>query len=240
MNDVIIRGEGLHKLYQGPARKTVRAIDGVDIAIERGGSVAIVGPSGAGKSTLLHLIAGLDRPTSGRVLLSGKDIYAMSDRERALSRGERIGLVFQFYHLLPEFTALENVMMPALMRVKGSAFAKASADRQGSRVREIKRRARELLGLSGLDHRANHRPGELSGGESQRIAIARALINEPELLLCDEPTGNLDSKTSGSIYEVLFDLKTKIGMTLVIVTHDEKISSRIRSVIRLKDGKIVQ
>ncbi|MDD5496436.1 MAG: ABC transporter ATP-binding protein [Candidatus Omnitrophica bacterium] len=218
----------IHKSYRsGP--KEVRAVDGVSLQIERAESIAIVGPSGAGKSTLLHIMGGLDKPTSGKIILDDVDIYRLSDRKRSGVRNGKIGFVFQFYHLLPEFTAIENVMLPGMMKGPGSR-----GKGQGTRDR-----AREILRAVGLENRINHRPGELSGGESQRVAIARALVNEPEILLCDEPTGNLDSKTSASIYDLLFNLKSGRKMSLVIVTHDEKISSMVQETVRLKDGKII-
>jgi lipoprotein-releasing system ATP-binding protein len=225
MNDAILVTYKASKAYRD-GEKEVVAVDGVDVAIRRGSSTVILGPSGAGKSTLLHMLGCLDNPTSGSVLLDGLEIYKFSDKERARIRNKRIGFIFQFYHLLPEFTALENVMMPAMI-MGGGAFG------------GIRQRAKDILKSVGLEQRMGHRPGELSGGESQRVAIARALINEPEALLCDEPTGNLDSKTSESIYELLFDLKSRSNTALVIVTHDERISARTDSVIRLKDGRIV-
>ena len=219
----------VYKIYKNEP-KEVRAIDGVSLEVEKGALLAIVGPSGAGKSTLLHLLGGLDSPTKGHVSLEGKNIYKLSDNERADIRNQKIGFVFQFYHLLPEFSALENIMLPGLIRGTGYGVRGTGRGVQGH--------ARELLTLVGLESRANHRPNELSGGESQRVAIARALINKPEFLLCDEPTGNLDSKASQAIYDLLIDIKTKTGMALVVVTHNESISSRFEKTIRLKDGKI--
>ncbi|MBI5144327.1 MAG: ABC transporter ATP-binding protein [Candidatus Omnitrophica bacterium] len=227
MNDMGLRAKDIHKIYKN-GLKEVRAVNGVSLEIKKGSSLAIVGPSGAGKSTLLHLLGGLDKPTSGNITLDGVDIYRLSDKERARIRNQRIGFVFQFYHLLPEFSALENVMLPGLINGQGPR----------SRGQGAKKRARHILKAVGLEDRTNHRPGELSGGESQRVAIARALVNEPEILLCDEPTGNFDSKTSVSIYGLLLDLKSKTGMVLVVVTHDERISSRIGHIIRIKDGMI--
>lgn len=227
MSEELLIVKGLRKIYRN-GQKEVRAVDGISIEIKKGRSVAIVGPSGAGKSTLLHMLGGLDKPTSGNILLGETDIYKLSDRDRAAIRNKKIGFVFQFYHLLPEFTALENVMMPALMNsgaIRNTQYA-------------IRKRAAEVLKAVGLEHRIGHPPSRLSGGESQRVAVARALINEPEILLCDEPTGNLDSKTSESIYELLFSIKPKINTTLVIVSHDEKLASRVDETIRLKDGKI--
>lgn len=228
MSDIFLAGKDLHKNYKRGI-KEVKAANGISLHLKKGSSVGIVGPSGAGKSTLLHLLGGLDTPSAGGVYFNGIDIYKLSDKERSVIRNNRIGFVFQFYHLLPEFTALENVMMPAFisgLSVRG-------------KTPEIRERAEGLLKSVGLKDRAGHRPGELSGGESQRVAIARALINAPEVLLCDEPTGNLDSKSSESIYELLFDLRAKTNMALVIVTHDEKISLRTEEIVRIKDGKIV-
>lgn len=215
----------IKKIYKTGA-KEVRAVDGVSLEIRKGESLAIVGPSGSGKSTLLHILGGLDRPTSGKVLLEGADLYGMSDSRRAKARNLKVGFVFQAYHLLPEFTALENVILPALIGSRKAA-------------RDIAGRATTLLESVGLGDRMNHRPGELSGGESQRVAIARALINEPQVLLCDEPTGNLDSKNSDAIYGILLDLKKTSGISLVIVTHDETVSRSLDSTIRLKDGRAV-
>lgn len=222
MNDHILVAYKIAKVYNDGARQ-VRAVDAVDLSVARGSSVSILGPSGAGKSTLLHLLGGLDKPTSGSVLIDGLDIYSFQDKPRSKIRNERIGFIFQFYHLLPEFTALENVMLPAMMKGPG---------------RKARERAMEVLDSVGLAERASHRPGELSGGESQRVAIARAIVNGPEILLCDEPTGNLDSKNSDSIYRLLFDIRSRYGTTLVIVTHDEHISSMTDSSVRLRDGKI--
>jgi len=223
----MIIAKDLHKIYRR-GHKEVRAVNGMDLEIKKGSSVAIVGPSGAGKSTLLHMLGGLDKPTSGKILLEDTDIYKLPDRERAVMRNERIGFVFQFYHLLSEFTALENVMLPALINPNEIRNTR----------HEIRKRAMNTLKSVGLEHRMDHLPSRLSGGESQRVAIARAIMNEPQLLLCDEPTGNLDSNTSESIYEILFGLKTRNGMTIVVVSHDEKLVSKVDSTIRLKDGKL--
>lgn len=221
MSDPILTARGLHKIYKNGA-KDVRAVDGIDFEIGRAKAIVIIGPSGAGKSTLLHILGGLDKPTSGEVLMDGGDIYKLSDRKRAAIRNRRIGFVFQFYHLLNEFTALENVMLPALMKKAGDNRDKAL----------------QVLDAVGLKARAGHKPSELSGGELQRAAIARALVNEPEILLCDEPTGNLDSKNREAIYKLLFGLKAKYNMSLVIVTHDENISEETDELILVKDGRI--
>lgn len=221
MNDNFLVARDIRKTYETNG-KEVNAVGGISIQLRKGRSVSIVGPSGAGKSTLMHILGGLDKPTSGNVILDGVDIYGLPDKARASIRNKRIGFVFQFYHLLNEFTALENVMMPGLIKGQG-----------------VSEKAIKALELVGLADRMKHKPGELSGGESQRVAIARAIINEPEILLCDEPTGNLDSKTSESVYELLFGLKSRIGLTLVIVTHDERLPGKTDDIIRLKDGKVV-
>ncbi len=225
---MVLEGCALSKVYtHGP--KEVRAIDGVSLALSRGEFLVVVGPSGAGKSTLLHLLGGLDSPTGGRVLLDGLDLYALSEAKLSAVRNERIGLVFQFYHLLPEFTAFENVVLPALMRSKRTRAAK----------RAIEDRARGLLETFGLGGRVDHKPQELSGGESQRVAIARALINGPDILLCDEPTGNLDSSTGKDVMELLTRVNKKEKVSLVMATHDESVKERADSIVYLKDGKIV-
>ena len=221
----MIKAVNLSKTYyQGKAK--IEAVKNAHLEIAREESVLITGSSGAGKSTILHLLGGLDRPTNGRILFDGVDFYSLSDTRRSKIRNEKIGFVFQFYHLLPEFTALENVMLPALMR-RGN-------ERQN--VRDIRRNAESLLKLVGLENRTAHTPSELSGGESQRVAIARALVNSPEVLLCDEPTGNLDSKIGEEIIDCLYSLKEERSMTLVIVTHDEHIHDDFDKRFRITDG----
>ena len=205
--------------------RTLDVLRGVDLSVAEGESLAITGMSGAGKSTLLHVLGGLDRPTSGQVLYRGRDLYALGDRERSAIRAQKIGFVFQAYHLLPELTVLENVLLPGLSAT--GAFLR------GPRLRE---RAAELLGRVGLTERAAHRPNELSGGEQQRAALARALMNGPELLLADEPTGNLDSKTGADVLRYLFELAGEQNLTLVIVTHNEAVAARCRRHVVLRDG----
>lgn len=231
MNDNFLVAQDIRKIYENNG-KEVKAVDGVSIQLRKGRSVAIVGPSGAGKSTVMHMLGGLDKPTTGNVILDGVDIYKLPDKARASIRNTRIGFVFQFYHLLNEFTALENVMMPGM--IKGHKTQEHKSTRY-----KIRDAAMDALKLVGLADRMNHKPGELSGGESQRVAIARAIINEPEILLCDEPTGNLDSKTSESVYELLFGLKSRTGLALIIVTHDERLPGKTDDIIRLKDGKVI-
>ncbi len=224
MNEAL-EGIDLSKLYKNGARE-IRAVDGVNLRLAGGEFLVVTGPSGAGKSTLLHLLGGLDRPTSGNVILNGSDLYAISEAKRAHIRNTKIGFVFQFYHLLPEFTAIENVILPALIR-------RSTKDE----VRRAKHRAQSLLETVGLRERIDHKPSELSGGESQRVAIARALINEPEVLLCDEPTGNLDSNTGSDIIRLLSEINRQKGLSLVIATHDESLKEKANSVLCIKDGK---
>ena len=214
---------GLSKSY-GSGTNTLEVLNGIDLDLEIGTTTALVGASGAGKSTLMHLLGALDRPTAGSVSFRGENIFKKNERQLAAFRNRSIGFVFQFHHLLPEFTALENVMMPALIaRVpRGDALTTAKT----------------LLQDVGLGQRMTHRPGELSGGEQQRVAIARALALEPELLLADEPTGNLDMKTSDSIHAMLAELQIKKRLTLVVVTHNERLAAAMGTTIHLLDGRI--
>ncbi len=216
--------KGLCKNYCMGA-DTVQVLKGIDLEVAQATTTALVGASGAGKSTLLHILGALDRPSSGLVTYKGQPLFSKSDRELADFRSRTIGFVFQFHHLLPEFTALENVMMPALI---------ARTER-----RQAELTARALLGEVGLEHRLLHRPGELSGGEQQRVAIARALVMEPELLLADEPTGNLDTRTSEAIYELLVKIQKQTGVSMIVVAHNEGIAARMERVVRLFDGLIL-
>ncbi|ANA39947.1 ABC transporter ATP-binding protein [Geobacter anodireducens] len=213
----------LCKTY-GAGDTRVDVLRGVNLAVAEGETIALVGASGAGKSTLLHLMGTLDRPSSGSVLFGGEDVFRKSDMDLAAFRNRSIGFVFQFHHLLPEFTAEENVMMPALIGGMKRSAALVPA--------------RELLSEVGLAHRLTHKPGELSGGEQQRVAIARALVLSPRLLLADEPTGNLDMKTSDEVHETLSEINRKRGLTLVVVTHNERLASRMGRTVRLVDGRI--
>ncbi len=203
----------------------VNVLKGITLKIEPGRSVVVVGPSGCGKSTLLNIIGGLDHPTSGRVLLDGKDLAVMNDQELARIRNRQIGFVFQLHHLLPQCTVLENVLIPTL----------AEGDSSASRG-EARKRAEALLARVGLADRRSYRPGELSGGQRQRVAVARALINRPKLLLADEPTGSLDESTSQSIADLLAELNRDEGVTLVVVTHSRALASRIGHVLELSGG----
>lgn len=219
--------KNLHKIYSnGP--KPLHVLKGIDLEVKRGEVLAIVGPSGAGKSTLLHLLGGLDSPNVGKVYFEGVDLYGLGEDQRAKIRNQRIGFVFQFYHLLPELTALENVMLPALMN---NSVAKTR--------RSVSERAKGQLKVVGLEDRSAHRPCQLSGGEQQRVAIARALMNDPDILFCDEPTGNLDSKTGKQIIELLDGLNKDRKCTLCIVTHQEEIVKGADNVLHILDGRII-
>jgi len=201
----------------------VEVLKGLDLTFSKGEKAAIVGASGVGKTTLLHVLGTLDRPTSGRVIYEGKDIYALNEKDLALFRNREIGFVFQFHHLLPEFNALENTMMPCLI--------------QGIPQREAASRAEAILTLVGLQDRLPHKPGELSGGEQQRVAVARALVLEPKVLLADEPTGNLDTKTGESVFDLLQELNQIKKVTLIVVTHNLKLAEKLSRQIQLIDGK---
>ncbi len=221
----LITIKGLCKTY-GNAKKRVEVLKGIDLNISEGDTVSIVGASGVGKSTLLSIMGALDRPTSGEVLYRGEAIFRYDSGRIAAFRNRFIGFVFQFHHLLPEFTALENVMLPALIGGAGKA--------------EALKRAKKLLEEVGLGGRLDHKPGELSGGEQQRCAIVRALVQGPAVLLADEPTGNLDTRTGEEVFELIMGLKKTMQMTMVIVTHNEKLASRLSRRLRMVDGSIVE
>ena len=218
----IIELKNLTKVYKNGVE--FRALDNVNLKIERGEFVAIVGPSGSGKSTLMHLIGLLDTPSSGTLLIDKNDVTKMSDKELSETRNRTLGFVFQYHHLLPDFTALENVMMPLLI--------------SGKNRKEATEIAEKLLKEVGLENRMDHRPGELSGGQNQRVAIARALSCSPAIVLGDEPTGNLDTKTGDMIYELLRQLNKEYNQTFIVVTHSEDLASKADKIIRLVDGKI--
>jgi lipoprotein-releasing system ATP-binding protein len=221
--ELLLEAAGLRKSY-GSGASRVDVLNGIDLAVRAGETIALVGASGAGKSTLLHLLGTLDRPSAGEVRYRGENVFRRNDLQLAEFRNRTIGFVFQFHHLLGEFTALENVMMPALIN--------------GVRREEAAEAARKLLAGVGLSHRLTHKPGELSGGEQQRVAIARALVMAPAVLLADEPTGNLDMKTSAGIHELFAELQQARGLALLVVTHNETLAARMERVIRLVDGKI--
>ena len=221
----LIRTQQLFKSY-GNGAKRVDVLREVDLTFSEGEKAAIVGASGVGKTTLLHILGTLDRPTSGQVFYEGKDIFTLNERELALFRNREIGFVFQFHHLLPEFTALENTMIPCLI--------------QGASKKEAASRAEGILALVGLKERLPHKPGELSGGEQQRVAVARALVLEPRVLLADEPTGNLDTKTGEGVFDLLQELNRTKGTTLVIVTHNLRLANKMDRQIQLVDGKAVE
>ncbi len=219
----MIQVKNLQKTFLKDGHR-IEVLRGLDFDVAAGGSLAIVGASGAGKSTLIHIIGTLDHPTAGSVLFDGVDVFTWPEKQLAAFRNRKIGFVFQFHNLLPEFTALENVMMPALIQ----RMAKA----------EAKRRAEEILGEVGLADRITHKPGELSGGEQQRVALARALILAPEILLADEPTGNLDTETGKKIEDMLLALNRSRRITLIVVTHNPLLADRMSQHIGLRDGRI--
>ena len=219
----VIRAEQLGKTYaEGTLHTPV--FDGLDFAVAKGETVAILGASGAGKSTLLHLLGGLDVPTSGEVYVAGQKMSALSDAARGRLRNTSLGFVYQFHHLLPEFTALENVMMPVLLA--------------GEAVLAARQRAQALLESVGLGHRLQHKPGELSGGERQRAAVARALVNNPACVLGDEPTGNLDEATAANVFAQMLELNRAQGTSLVLVTHDRRLARKLDRVMELRQGKL--
>ena len=219
-----IRVQGLKKIFTKEETE-IFALKGIELTVEQGEMVVIVGPSGAGKTTLLHILGTLDRPSGGKVFYQQEDVFSRSENGLAALRNREIGFIFQFHNLLPEFNALENVMMPALI--------------QGVAKKEAQGMAAEVLQEVGLKNRMAHKPGELSGGEQQRVAVARALILRPALLLADEPTGNLDSATGERVMQLIFSLNQEKGVTLILVTHNESLASRFPRQITLADGKVI-
>ena len=222
MSKFVLEAKDIYKSFN-EGKNNVDVIKGLSLAIEHGEFVSIVGSSGSGKSTLLHILGGLDLPTQGSILLNGKRFDQLGEAERGFLRNEHLGFVYQFHHLLPEFTALENVAMPLMLR-KNATF------------KEAKQRAEYLLERVGLSHRLTHQPGELSGGERQRVALARALVTRPQLMLADEPTGNLDRNTAVGIFELLADLRKELNMAMLIVTHDEQLAKQADRVLHMQDG----
>jgi len=223
MSEAFIQVDQLFKTY-GNGAKQVQVLKGIDLAVSQGDRVAIVGASGVGKTTLLHILGTLDQPTSGRVLYEGEDVFTLDERALAFFRNREIGFVFQFHHLLPEFSALENTLMPCLI--------------QGLPKKEAASRAEAILTAVGLKDRLLHKPGELSGGEQQRVAVARAMVLEPKVLLADEPTGNLDTRTGESVFDLLQELNQVKGLTLIVVTHNSALASRMSRQIHLVDGRV--
>jgi len=221
--DEVVGAHGLGKTY-AEGRMRTPVFDGLDLSVSAGETVAILGASGAGKSTLLHLLGGLDTPSAGEVFVSGQRMGSLSDAERGRLRNRALGFVYQFHHLLPEFTALENVMLPVLL--------------SGAGVPDASGRARALLEAVGLGHRLEHKPGELSGGERQRAAVARALVNRPACVLGDEPTGNLDEKTAATVFVLMLELNRAERTSLVLVTHDRRLARRLDRVLELHEGKL--
>jgi lipoprotein-releasing system ATP-binding protein len=219
----VLEAEGLVREFREGA-STLRVLDGLSARIARGESVAIVGASGSGKTTLLQILGGLDRPTAGTVRIDGRDIHALDESARGMLRNRTMGFIYQFHHLLPEFSALENVAMPLLVRRMPAAEARV--------------RAAAVLSRVGLEARLDHRPHELSGGERQRAAVARALVTEPLLVFADEPTGNLDGRNAAQVFELMLELNRERGTSLIIVTHDERLAARLDRVLVLQDGRL--
>ena len=224
MSDLLLETKSLSKHFsEGELR--VDVLKGVNFSINKNESVAIIGASGSGKSTLLHLLGGLDVPDTGEIVINGEDISKLNDEQRGEMRNKHLGFIYQFHHLLPEFSALENVAMPLLIR---RANEKEAFDK-----------AKDLLDKVGLAKRVQHRPGEMSGGERQRAAIARALVTEPACILADEPTGNLDEKTADQVFELILELNQSLGTSLIMVTHNLELSKRVNRVVELKEGQLV-
>lgn len=223
--ETLLQVESLHKRFR-MGEKEIHVLRGIDFAVRPRETVAILGASGVGKTTFLHILGALDRPSSGRILYRGRDLARMSESDLAVFRNRRVGFVFQFHYLLSDFTALENVQIPALIG--------------GQSRRQARERAEALLRDLGLGDRLDHRPGNLSGGEQQRVAVARALTNGPEILLADEPTGNLDTATAGSVEDLLIELRDRHGVTLVVATHNPNFAKRLDRQVHMVDGRLVE
>ncbi|WP_180023319.1 lipoprotein-releasing ABC transporter ATP-binding protein LolD [Acinetobacter sp. YH1901134] len=222
MSNLVLDAQNITKSFTD-GKSTVDVIRGLSLQVKAGEFVSIVGSSGSGKSTLLHVLGGLDRPTSGQVMINGQRFDTLGEAERGYIRNEHLGFVYQFHHLLPEFTAFENVAMPLMLR-------------KSSNFKEVKQQAEYLLERVGLSHRMTHKPGELSGGERQRVALARALVARPKLMMADEPTGNLDRKTAVKIFELLSELRKEFNMAMLIVTHDEYLAQSTDAILHMQDG----
>lgn len=222
MSNVVLEAKNVVKHFTD-GKSTVEVIKGLSLKVHAGEFISIVGSSGSGKSTLLHVLGGLDRPTEGQVWLNDRRFDHMGEAERGYLRNQHLGFVYQFHHLLPEFSALENVAMPLMLR-------------EGTNYKDVKAQAEYLLNRVGLSHRLTHKPGELSGGERQRVALARALVAKPALMMADEPTGNLDRKTAVKIFELLSDLRQEFNMAMLIVTHDEQLAQTADSILHMQDG----
>ena len=222
MSNIVLEAKQVSKHFTD-GKTTVEVIRGLDLKVQQGQFVTIVGASGSGKSTLLHVLGGLDRPSTGEVFLNGQRFDNLSEAERGYLRNQYLGFVYQFHHLLPEFSALENVAMPLMLRAN-------------TNYKEVKAQAEYLLERVGLSHRLTHKPGELSGGERQRVALARALVAKPALMLADEPTGNLDRKTAVKIFELLRELRSEFNMAMLIVTHDEELAKSADTILHMQDG----
>ena len=224
MNDYALEVQGITKAYNHGKPNEVNVLHGIDLSVKTGEVVALVAPSGAGKSTLLHIAGLLDTPDTGTVTISGRDMTALSDRKRTAVRRDEVGFIYQFHHLLPEFTARENIVLPQLANGKSEAAANA--------------RANELLARVGIAERGDHRPAALSGGEQQRVAFCRAIANQPTLLLADEPTGNLDPETSDRVFDALMELVRGTGLSAVIATHNLELAARMDRMVRLTSGRL--
>lgn len=222
---MILSATNITKIYNSGKDTSLSVLRGISLSIIENEIVAIVGPSGAGKSTLVHVLGLLDRPTSGEVIFEEKNTRALNDEEISFIRNQKIGFIFQFHHLLPEFTAIENVAMPALI--------------SGVKLKDAMKRAKDLLEEVGLSLRVEHKPSELSGGEQQRVAVARALMNNPKIIFADEPSGNLDSENADKLHDLIFDLREKYQQSFVVVTHNKELASRADRIITIVDGKVV-
>jgi ABC-type lipoprotein export system ATPase subunit len=223
MSETILRVTGLKKVFHKDGQE-VHVLKGIDFTAAKGDFITIMGPSGAGKSTFLHILGALDKPTEGDVFFRDRNIRSYTEDEESIFRNEKIGFIFQFYHLLHDFNVIENIMMPLLIK--------------GVRENEATKKAKSFLTIVGLEHRGNHKPGELSGGEQQRVAIARALVNEPEVILADEPTGNLDRKTGHEVFDYILSVNKKLSSTLILVTHDPTVGAFGEKQYTMVDGEL--